>query len=310
MSSDFTFQPILIIGAARSGTNILREMLTTLPGVCSWPCDEINYIWRHGNARVPHDQFSASDATPDVVEFIRGEFRRMAERTRCRWLVEKTCANSLRLEFVDAIVPAAKYLFIVRDGRDVICSAMKRWKAPLDLQYILAKARFVPREDLPYYAGRYLANRIRRLRSRDRRLATWGPRFVGMQEMLAERPLDEVCAAQWQRSVEATAIALKRIAPGRVHRLHYEEMTREPATVIEGVLRFLDVPASPAQRTKIVESVFASSVGAWRRQMSPQQRERLETMIGRTLEAFGYQTGTGGTLPRGGIEQEARNVSA
>ena len=43
-------QPVVIIGAARSGTNMLRDVLVKLPGVGTWPCDEINYIWRHGNA--------------------------------------------------------------------------------------------------------------------------------------------------------------------------------------------------------------------------------------------------------------------
>ena len=43
----------MIIGAARSGTNMLRDVLTSLDGVDTWPCDEINYIWRHGNIRWP-----------------------------------------------------------------------------------------------------------------------------------------------------------------------------------------------------------------------------------------------------------------
>ncbi len=61
-------------------------------------------------------------------------------------VVEKTCATSLRVEFVRAVLPDAKYVFITRDGLDAAASAMERWHAPLDLRYTAAKARFVPAE--------------------------------------------------------------------------------------------------------------------------------------------------------------------
>ena len=37
--------PIIIIGAPRSGTNILRNTLTTFFEIGTWDCDEIPYIW-------------------------------------------------------------------------------------------------------------------------------------------------------------------------------------------------------------------------------------------------------------------------
>ena len=47
---------IIIIGAPRSGTNMLRDVLTALPGFETWPCDEINLAWRHGNRALPSDE--------------------------------------------------------------------------------------------------------------------------------------------------------------------------------------------------------------------------------------------------------------
>ena len=55
-------QKVIIIGAPRSGTNILRDVLTSFDGICTWPCDEINYIWRHGNAKYPSDELLAANA--------------------------------------------------------------------------------------------------------------------------------------------------------------------------------------------------------------------------------------------------------
>ena len=37
--------PVIIIGAPRSGTNILRDTLSIISNVRTWDCDEIPYIW-------------------------------------------------------------------------------------------------------------------------------------------------------------------------------------------------------------------------------------------------------------------------
>ena len=141
-------QPVVIIGAGRSGTNMLRDVLTRLQGVDTWPCDEINYIWRHGNRESETDEFSVEQASPDVSNFIRAQFASIVRKQGLlsypegdRFIVEKTCANSLRVPFVNSVVPEAKYIFLVRDGRDVIASARKRWQAPLNIPYLLSKAK-------------------------------------------------------------------------------------------------------------------------------------------------------------------------
>ena len=64
------FTPLIIIGAGRSGTNALRDALTSLPGFKTWPCDEINAIWRFVNYSVPYDEFIVEHATPAVCANI------------------------------------------------------------------------------------------------------------------------------------------------------------------------------------------------------------------------------------------------
>src|SRR5699024_12209800 len=118
--------PVVIIGAPRSGTNMLRDVLCSLDHVATWPCDEINYIWRHGNLRYPSDELPPKRATVPVRRYIRRQFDWVMRRYGVRYVVEKTCANSLRVPFVDAVVPEAKYVFIRRDGLDAVGSAMGR----------------------------------------------------------------------------------------------------------------------------------------------------------------------------------------
>lgn len=120
------FHPLVIIGAGRSGTNVLRDTLVRLDGFATWPCDEINPIWRHGNLGYPDDQIPASRATPAVRQFIRKAFLRIwQEQSRPDFVVEKTCANALRVPFVSAVLPEARFIHIVRDGYD---PAFPKWR--------------------------------------------------------------------------------------------------------------------------------------------------------------------------------------
>src|SRR5690554_5282509 len=135
---------IIIIGAPRSGTNMLRDTLTTFKGVGTWPCDEINYIWRFGNKEFPSDEFTPDMATEKVKEYIRSRFIKLRKKKYYSHIVEKTCANSLRVDFVKEILPDAKFIFIYRNGIDAIASAYQRWKSNIDIFYTIKKIPYVP----------------------------------------------------------------------------------------------------------------------------------------------------------------------
>ena len=83
----FHFQPVIIIGAARSGTNMLRDALAQFDGAATWPCDEINAIWRYRNFAFPTDELPTNAASDEVRRFIRAAFRRLAYRAGARWVV-------------------------------------------------------------------------------------------------------------------------------------------------------------------------------------------------------------------------------
>ena len=131
--------PVIIIGAGRSGTNMLRDLLAQLPQFSTWPCDEINYIWRHGNRGFATDEFTREMADDKTAHYIRKQFQKFAAKHPGTSVVEKTCANSLRCGFIHQIFPEARFIHIMRDGRDVAASAALRWNAKLDIGYIAKK---------------------------------------------------------------------------------------------------------------------------------------------------------------------------
>ncbi len=267
---------------------MLRDVLTELEGVATWPCDEINYIWRHGNVREPTDEFSSDLAIPRVADYIRKQFNWVSRRYDAHTVVEKTCANSLRVPFVNAVVPEAKYIFIHRDGLDVVGSAVKRWKAELDIPYLARKARFVPLSDLPFYASRYLWNRVYRVISREERLAFWGPQFEGLDEALANHSLPEVCALQWQRCVELSEAAFSRMPEGKVARVSYEAFVDQPAAELRRIAEDLGLAFDPETLDDAVKGVSARSVGKGREALDKGMADAITSLVGDTLQRYGY----------------------
>lgn len=283
------YQPVIIIGAPRSGTNMLRDILCELPGVATWPCDEINYIWRHGNVEQETDEFCAERVSPSVKKFIRNEFDNFAKKGNLNVLVEKTCANSLRVPFIEKIVPEAKYIFIVRDGIDVVGSAMLRWTAELDIPYILKKVRYVPISDLPYYGFRYFGSRLYKLVSGQKRLSFWGPQFNGLHEALKNYSLEEVCALQWQRCVDLSEEAFSGMPEDRVVKVKYEDFVTKPAEELIRILVALNIPFEATEVEASVRLVSARSLGKGRKALNQNQLKAVSSLVSDTLQRYGYE---------------------
>jgi hypothetical protein len=264
----FGFRPVIIIGAPRSGTNMLRDTLVRVSGFGTWPCDEINFIWRHGNARYPTDELPPELARPEVASYVRRQFEGIARGGHHRLVVEKTCANSLRVPFVDRIVPEARYLFILRDGFDAVASACERWRGKVDVAYLARKARFIPLSDVPLYASRFLVSRLQRWRSAERRVHTWGPVFQGLEQSAANEPLALVCARQWSACVRSAHTALGALEPARVFRIQYEEFVRAPAVILGRIGAFLEVDIDEAAAHGATREIVATSVGKGRKSLS------------------------------------------
>lgn len=279
---------VIIIGAPRSGTNMLRDILTSLDGIASWPCDEINYIWRHGNIRFPSDELPVENLTEAIRCYLRQNFSQIHNKYNVEYVVEKTCANSLRVPFVDSVVPNAKYIFLYRDGIDAAASARECWKAELNIPYILKKMRFVPTKDLPYYALRFLWARIFRFFSREKRLAFWGPALDDMQSLLRKHTLSEVCALQWQQCVDKSEQAFATMPADKVLRVRYENFIQDPSKELTRILEFIGLCIQPDKIIKAVEGVSTQSLGKGRAVLSEEEVKNLKALVGDTLKRYGY----------------------
>ncbi|WP_417809966.1 sulfotransferase family protein [Thioclava sp.] len=289
-SVSLPFTPLIIIGAGRSGTNALRDALTRLPSFATWPCDEINPIWRHGNLDWPNDEIPPERATPAVRKSIRSSFQRIwRQQGRPDFVVEKTCANALRVPFVDAVFPEARYIHIVRNGFDIVASARKRWRGELEvpgLPYYLAKARYAPLSDLPHYAISALRNQLAIKFGRQEHFDSWGPRFEELDK-LASAPLEEIVARQWAACVTSSDMAFEQINTSRVFVLRYEDFTHNPFDVLTKITYWLGITASETQLEEATSSIRASSVGKGQ-DVAETLPDNIKSLLVPPLRAHGY----------------------
>lgn len=258
---------VVVGGAPRSGTTLLRTLLGRHPMIASAP--ETTVFLRRISSpadigkRVGWDAALIEQMQRDShsqAEFIERFQRAMLDRSGKAVWVEKTPKNAERFGFVRRHFPYAKLVHIVRDGRDVVCSLRKTPFAKLD---------HAPAESVA----------------------------------AAQR-----CAVQWRANVRA---ALRLRHDPLYHELRYEDLVRDPETVLRPLIAFLGLPwddrvleradrAAPGPTAAVEDdygaataagAIFASSLSRWRQDLSHDDCRALQLLIGPLLVELGYEKG-------------------
>jgi hypothetical protein len=282
------FTPVIIIGAPRSGTNMLRDILTNFEGIETWPCDEINYIWRHGNIFYPSDEIPANLATKSVKKLIQSSFKSLSKKNNPKIILEKTCANSLRVPFVDTVIPDAKYIFIIRNGLDCVCSAKTKWNKKPNIYYILNKLRFVPYQDFPLHIILRIWNFFLKIFKKNRKLGIWGPNFDGMSKMLYQHNLNKVCAIQWERCVNLSEEAFSNMPVNKYINVRYEDFIYNPEKNLKMIIDFIGYETSAKKIQDSIKNVHSKSIGRSNKEFHPEELIYLKDLLKNTLKKYGY----------------------
>ena len=265
--------PLFIIGAPRSGTNALRDSLTRLPGFYTWPCDEINFIFRHGHALNNHDVLSASDVNRRDQKYIYSFFRQFSSKVSHRisaqspkgefTIVEKTCANCLRLPYIYHLFPNARFIFLTRNPYDSVLSTMDRYiSKSINFKYLFSKLKYTPLSDLPLYSLSFFYSRFRRLIDPDFPLSTWGPRFPNYDRARSLLSLQAFCFLQWWFCNEsASSFFEKHDLPNtQFQRMKYEDFAFTPVDSLSSVLSGLGYEVDDTLISDATLSIHSNSV--------------------------------------------------
>ena len=281
-----TGRPIIILGAARSGTKFLRDTLNASRTLAATPYD-LNFVWRTGNESFPSDALTVDLFRPDVGDRIVRGLRRAAGlgADDSRRLVEKTVSNALRVDYVERVFPGADFIHIVRDGRDVTASSMTQWQRPVDLRYLARKLRSFPLSNYRY-AFWYLANRLR-WRPGTGQEPVWGVRYPGIETDLSSHPLAVVCAKQWLSCVRAVQRARQENAGLRIREIRYEELIASESSV-SSLAEWLALPDVDRVMERYRATVRPGSGSSWQALVPERDTGAVLTQIEPMLHELGY----------------------
>jgi protein-tyrosine sulfotransferase len=259
------FPPIVLGGCGRSGTTVLRMMLDSHRRICCGPESSL-FRRRAVDTRWLADRFGfdpaevralfeAAASRPAFIEAFAALCMRMAGKAR--W-AEKTPRNISRIDAIFRCFPEARFVHVLRDGRDVACSLRTH-----------PRHKVVDGRIVPTGVHRPIAGCARRwVRDIESSRRWWGdPRFLTVRYedlVLDPRPvLERVIALvgeDWDEAMLAHAVA---------------------DSPFRDATRF-------AQNPEALGAVNTSSLGRWQRDLDARDRRIFKRIAGPLLVELGY----------------------
>ena len=249
--------PLIILGPPRTGTNLLRDLLVqSSADLYTWSCDEINPIWRLPCPSYPSDELPPSLLNVHNIKKIHYHFSKLSHSFSETTIVEKTCANSLRIPYIKTIFPSSNIVTITRNRHDAVNSAFIKANSRSSFVYLLRKIKYTPICQLPFY--------IRSLTRlyKTKNISPWGPLYNGYRADLDAFGLDFMLAQQWKKCNDSIVHHLGSInAPG-LYNITYENLVCDPQFYIADILNHFGYRVDQHLLEKACSSVYTTSIGA------------------------------------------------
>ncbi len=281
-------RPIIILGAPRSGTTFLGDILGVHRDLAYLV--EPRLVWRYGND-AKSDMLRREDAREEVCRHIRGSFANFVRRAGRRRLLEKTPSNSLRPAFVDAVFPDCLFIHIMRSPIDSVLSIRRLWLDHASGIRTIAKGRVSQRAGeispmrLPYYwrelVHRFLPRPVARLFGQN----IWGPRLPAINCLLQEVDLLDVCALQWRSCIESTKHFGERLPEDRYLEIRLEDLSDQH---LGRLFEFCGIDSDSTVWERFHRDHDPSLAHARRARAQPQEIDRILEWIEPTMRWIGY----------------------
>jgi sulfotransferase family protein len=289
MATDLKLKPpIILIGNHRSGTTLTQQLFGLHPAVVTW--HEPKTIWRYADPGRPDDEADESDATDEVVRYIRHRFLKYQLRNGNRQIMEKTPSNVLRVPFVHKVFPEAKFLYVTRNALSCINSAEVKWNKKKTKTWAALRKSLsdAPLSQLHYYARPFLSLvLVRKFLKNDDMLVT-GPRYNGMDRDLKERGSLPTIARQWARCNRKAREDLAKLGDGRVLTFKYEDLTRDPASVLRRMYEHCGLSCDDSILNAARQVIDPGRQEKWR-SLDQEQLRAIIPEIRDEMERYGYE---------------------
>lgn len=275
-------KPIVIIGSPRSGTTVLGEILMNHRELAY--AEEPRLTWRYGNDK-RSDMLRPDDARPDVVRHIRRSFAELVRAAGRRRLLEKTPSNSLRMGFVERVLPGCRFVHVMRHGVDCVLSIRRYWQdhaGGVPRGKLRERLREVRPRQVPHYAMELLRRMMPAKLAGPR---IWGPRLPGIDAMAREMDLLEVCCLQWRTCVELACHYGRSLPADRYFECRLEDMSPD---LVKRIMAFCELEDDPSVWSYFNERFDPSLSGARKARADEREVARIRQWIEPTMRWLGY----------------------
>jgi hypothetical protein len=189
-------QFVFIIGAPRSGTTWLQAMLGAHPSICTLTelklYNDFTAPWlqawktqasfhKYGNLTGLPVIWTENEFYTFLREFLDRVYSRvLISKPNASVVLDKTPGYAFYVEDINDLVPNAKYIHMVRDGRDVttsMCAAAQDWAKAWAPSNVKAAATLWKRSILSAQKAQQYCNRYMEVRYEE--LLTNGPEVLG-----------------------------------------------------------------------------------------------------------------------------------
>ncbi len=295
-------KPAFIIGSPRSGTTILENILSCHAEIAEWY--EPYYLWERFFTSTANDVWSPAELTPGVEKVIRKEFEKFTQKADQTVVLDKSPTHAFNIEIIHQIFPDAKWIHMLRDGRDVTLSINKEWQKREQMvrqrnygrlfrvawqmlgrqpfwRYKLEALLFEMKTNLSVNPRRYLN------KSKWRGEPGWGPRFYGWDEYIKTHSYLQFNAMQWVKSVEAVLSSWPRLPEENRLEVRYEDLLTDPVTNISEIVKFLGQEPTEAFFQNI-PSLKSGNFHKWKDELTPSEIAEIKPILSPLLETTGY----------------------
>jgi hypothetical protein len=291
-----------IIGSPRSGTTILENTLSCHPEIAEWY--EPYYLWGKYFSSKEDSVWMETKLNERTKRAIHREFRIFSKKAKKPIVIDKSPGHAFNIKVIKNIFPEAKWIHILRDGRDVTLSIKKEWEKRRQiveekdfiaffrtalsmlrmqpfLRYRLMAVIFELRSSASLNPLKYLN------KSKWSGNVGWGPRFKGWKEYYRTHSSLEYNATQWRKSVEAVRASWSILPEKDKIEVRYENLLMFPEETLVEILKVLGVEASIAFFERIPK-LESANFNKWAKEFTAPEIEIIKPILAPMIHELGY----------------------